>query len=268
MHARIVPAALAAMILGSALAGAVLCALPLAARAAAPQPHLYITTEHSPPSSMRRGGDIVGSATDKIRAIMERSAIAYTIDLLPWKRAYTLALQRTDACVYSTTRTPEREHLFKWVGPTEEGEWVLFARADHAFTLRTLDDARTLRIGTYNGDARDEYLRRRGFLVDSAQDDAANPRKLLMGRIDLWAVGVRAGKAPLLQKGWSDRIVPVLSFHRIGVYLACNRAVPDALVARMNEALAAMKRDGSARRIERRYDGESALMAPLPPPRE
>jgi polar amino acid transport system substrate-binding protein len=48
--------------------------------------------------------------------------------------------------------------------------------------------------------------------------------------------------------------VPVLTFKQIRVYLACNRAVPDALVARMSGALASMERDGSRRAIMHKYD--------------
>jgi ABC-type amino acid transport substrate-binding protein len=121
----------------------------------------------------------------------------YTIDLLPWKRAYTAALERPDACVFSTTRTPEREASFKWVGPIGEADWVLMARADRAFSLRSLDDARGYRIGTYNGDARDDYLRTRGFDVDPAQNDLINPRKLMMNRIDLWAASMQRGSLAL-----------------------------------------------------------------------
>ncbi len=43
-------------------------------------------------------GKVSGSATNKVRAAMERAGIAYTIELLPWKRAYTVAPRRADAC--------------------------------------------------------------------------------------------------------------------------------------------------------------------------
>jgi polar amino acid transport system substrate-binding protein len=54
--------------------------------------------------------------------------------------------------------------------------------------------------------------------------------------------------------GYGDKVVPVLVFNRIRVYLACNRGVPDALVARMNGALEAMERDGTMQGIVHRYD--------------
>lgn len=246
------------------LAIALLFALCTAAAVKA-APQLYIATESSAPSSMVEGGRVVGIGTDKVREIMARAGITYTIALVPWKRAYTAALERPDGCVFSTTRTPEREHLFKWVGPTDEAQWVLMARIGSGIKLHTLEDARRYRIGTYNGDARDHFLRERGFTVDPAPNDMLNPPKLLLRRIDLWAASWRrGGNSVLEQNGWGRNIEPVLVFNRIQVFLACNRAVPDTLIARMNAALDAMGRDGTLRRIERKYGSWAPSTAVTP----
>lgn len=239
--------AIAAFALAGSAAGA-------AVETAPARPRLYITTETSAPSSMLEGARVVGIATDKVREAMQRAGVDYSIELLPWKRAYLAAQQRPDACVYSTSRTPEREGLFKWVGPTAVAEWVMMARADSKLKLRSLEDARGLRIGTYNGDARDAYLRTRGFRVDAANEDLANAGKLLLDRIDLWAASLRSGSTILSRYGYDKKIVPLLVFNRIELYLACNPGVPDAVVARLNAAFESMARDGSARRIERSYE--------------
>ena len=234
---------------------AILLAWPMAHAGDQPvQGVIYITTEYSPPTSMLAGGTVIGSATEKVREAMTRAGVPYSIELLPWKRAYAAALARTDGCVYSTTRTPERERLFKWIGPTDEGEWVLLGRADRRYKLTTLDDARGLRIGTYNGDAREAYLRARGFLIDSAPNDMMNPKKLMMNRVDLWAAGMRKPTTLIETQGWAGQIVPVLTFNHVKLYLACNIAVPNALVERINAAMDSMVRDGTTRRIERKYE--------------
>lgn len=234
---------------------AMLLAASAGALAAAPAvPRLVITAEHSPPASMKVDGQVVGRESEKVREMLARSGYAYTIDVLPWKRAYTMAQRDPYTCVYSTSRTPEREKLFKWVGPTDEAEWVLMGRSGRQYQVHTLDDARKLRIGTYHGDARDEFLRARGFDVDGAPDNAANPKKLMLGRIDLWAVGVRNNDlSALAQFGAPEQLVPVLTFHRVKVYLACNPSVPDAMVERMNAALDAMRKDGAFARLEKKY---------------
>jgi polar amino acid transport system substrate-binding protein len=197
---------------------------------------------------------VIGRETDKIRELMARTGTEYTIDLLPWKRAYMMAQTQNQTCVYSTSRTPEREALFKWVGPTDEAEWQFWGRADHEFPLNTIEDARKLRIGTYIGDARDEYLRSRGFKVEPVSNDLVNPKKLLLKRIDLWAVGMRNGTAGPRQPEWADKVVPLLVFNRVKVYLACNPSVPDQLVERLNAALADMRRDGTMTRLEQKYE--------------
>jgi polar amino acid transport system substrate-binding protein len=218
-------------------------------------PPLIITSEHSPPASMKVGNQVVGREGEKIREMLARSGYAYKIDVLPWKRAFTMAQRDAYTCVYSTSRTPEREKQFKWVGPTDEAQWVLMGRAGRKYQVHTLDDARKLRIGTYHGDARDEFLRARGFDVDGAPDNASNPIKLMLGRIDLWAVGVRNNDlSALAQFAGPEQLVPVLTFHHVKVYLACNPSVPDAMVERMNAALDSMRKDGTFGMLEKKYD--------------
>lgn len=232
-----------------------MCAISLllaSARLAAAD--LYITTENSPPFNMQQGQQIVGSATDKVRELMARAGIGYRIELLSWLRAYTLAQHTPDTCVYSTTRTPERESLFKWVGPLSVNDWVFFGVAGHAFKLAGIEDARPLRIGTYNGDVRDVYLRAHGYNVEAVQNDISNPRKLLLNRIDLWASSSSTGSTMVAENGWTGRIVPLLTFNTVELYLACNPAVPDATIRLLNQTLQKMNRDGTSKSIDRKYE--------------
>lgn len=203
---------------------------------------------------MIAGGQVTGFATEKIRIIMDRVGIDYEIEVLPWKRAYLLAQTQPNTCVYSTTRIPERESLFKWVGPTHENDWTLFGRGDRDYHIATLDDARPYRIGSQNGDVRSEALVAQGFIVDNVQDKLSNPRKLLVNRIDLWVSSMRVGSALIAENGWTGQIVPVLTFKRTEQFLACHPSVPDPLIVKMNAALRAMNSEGVSAAIERKYN--------------
>jgi polar amino acid transport system substrate-binding protein len=216
---------------------------------------LQIATENTPPGSMEQDGRIVGYATDIVREIMRRTYTDYTLRIFPWKRAYALALDNDNACVFSTARTSEREALFKWVGPLEDNEWVLFARADRKLRINSLDDARGMRIGTSAGDARESYLLQRGMQVESTSNVADNPGKLMHKRIDLWASSLKWGTAAIERGGFAGQIVPVLTFNRVKIYLACNPKVSTELVDAMNAAVKAMEKDGSSAAIIRRYAG-------------
>lgn len=221
---------------------------------------LRLTTETSPPFNMMEGDKIVGRATDMVREMADRAKVGITIEMLPWARAYNQALKESDTCVFTTTRTPEREALFKWVGPVGSSDWALYGNAERKLKLGSIEDARPMIIGTYLGDARDEYFRSRGFKVESVSDDLSNPRKLLLNRIDLWAASVVRGSMLVAQNDWTGKVVPLLVFHKVDLYMACHVDLPTALIDRLNAALQTMVRDGTTKAIEKKY-----AHWPLPP---
>lgn len=128
--------------------------------------------------------------------------------------------------------------------------------------MATLEDARKYRIGAYFGDVRGDALAALGFAVDMVRERLSNPRKLLVDRIDLWASSLQVGGNLVADNGWTGQIVPVLTFKRTELYLACNLAVADELIAKMNAALRAMNREGVSAAIERRYKAADAPSHP------
>ncbi|PHV10740.1 hypothetical protein CSQ89_14640 [Chitinimonas sp. BJB300] len=235
---------------------AILCMLSAAVAVQAKETvdELLLTTEESPPFNMMVNGKIVGIAVDKMVEVMSRAKLPYTLEMLPWARAYQMALDKPNVCVFSTTRTAEREPKFKWVGPLALNTWMLYRLVDGNIQLNTLEDARSLRIGTYNADARDVFLRAKGFNVDTAVNDAVNPRKLLARRIDLWATSPFEANSQISANGWSGQIVPALTFNRVELYLACNLGVRNEVVDKLNVILNGMSNDGAAVAIDRRYE--------------
>lgn len=237
-----------------AAAVAAVAARPGAAAETAP---LTITTESYPPFNMQAAdGAVTGLATDIVRAIMARAGQPHDIALMPWKRAYAMARDMAGVCVYSTTRTAEREPLFQWVGPLVENDWVLFGRtggpAGASPAVATLDEARPHTIGGYAGDATALFLMERGFTVDAAPYDSLNPKKLAAGRIDFWATGRLLGQYLAAKEGVSD-VAPILTFRETEMYLACNPGVPAATVDRLNDALASLRAEGALDAIEAAY---------------
>ncbi len=235
-----------------------------AALCAAAKASITITAEATVPAVMMENGRVTGHAAEKVHEIMRRAALPYTMALMPWKRAFTLARTQADTCVFMTTRTPERETWFHWIGPISQADWVLYSRADHPHPIRTLEDARALRIGAYNGDVRGEFLKAQGFHVEFVQNDESNPKKLMLGRIDLWVNSTRSSRAVLARTGLTGKVVPVHTFQLAKLYLACNAAMPLAQMRPMHEALRAMEGDGAYKAIEQRF--EYLQSAPLPQP--
>lgn len=228
--------------------------LPALSAADAMRP-LNLLTDNYPPFNMPgdKPGEVRGLAAEIVQQLLARTGRAYQIRLYPWQRALSAAQNTPDSCVFSTSRTPERESLYSWVGPLAESSWALFAHeADpSAANLHTIEDVRDKRIGSSQGDAIVTWLQSYGYRVDVAPRDDINPQKLLAGRIDFWATGALAGQYLLRQQNITE-IVPRLTFHRSSMYLACNRELPADEVKRLNQELQLMREDGSIGAIYKR----------------
>jgi polar amino acid transport system substrate-binding protein len=216
---------------------------------------LTLTTEEYPPFNMldERTGAPTGITVDKVVELMHRAHEPFTITSYPWPRAYQMALQRDDTCVFSTSRTPERETLFTWIGPLAQSDWAIFARANDTRNPKSLEDVRPYTIGGYHGAATGEYLKLHGYTVDLASNDALNMQKLLRKHIDFWATGELMGKYLIGKAGLSGQIVPLFKFELSELYMACNHAMDPERADRFNRILKDMSRDGSSAAIERKY---------------
>ena len=214
---------------------------------------LLLTTEDADPYNYTTDGGktVVGSATEAVHELFKRANIGYKIALYPWVRAIEMAKSEKDTCVYSTTRTEEREKQFAWVGPIAPNDWVLFAKADSSIKLASLDDAKKYKVGGYRGDAVTLYLQSLKFVMDEATNDDQNAQKLEAGRIDLWATGNLGG--PFVANKMKTKIKPLLTFKKTELYLACNTGVAPDTINKLNATLQAMVKDGTMEKINKKY---------------
>ncbi|WP_103309347.1 MULTISPECIES: ABC transporter substrate-binding protein [unclassified Pseudomonas] len=240
-----------------AFAGATLL---LAGTVRAADTSLVLLTENFPPYNMAKNGknfaqdeNIHGIAVDIVREIFKRADISYSLTLrFPWERIYKLALENPGYGVFVMARLPEREKLFKWVGPIGPDDWIMLAKADSKIALDSLEQARQYKIGAYKGDAIAETLTKQGLKPIVVLRDQDNARKLVNGQIDLWATGDPAGRYLARQEGVTD-LKTVLRFNSAELYLALNKDVPDDVVARLQAALDELRKEGGVDAIMARY---------------
>lgn len=221
---------------------------------------LILLTENFPPFNM--AADLKNYATEEgvqginadiVRELFKRAKLDYSMTLrFPWDRIYKQVLEQPNQGLFSTTFTPEREPLFKWVGPLASTGWVLLAPPGSKLRLSSLEQARQYRVGAYKNDAVSQHLESKGFELTNALRDQENIGKLLQGQIDLWATTDPVGPFLAKQEGVSG-LVTVLRFNDAQLFLALNRQTPDEVVRRLQTTLNEMQRDGSVDAILRRY---------------
>ncbi|KJZ36239.1 ABC transporter substrate-binding protein [Pseudomonas sp. B21-040] len=228
--------------------------------AESPGTDLVLLTENFPPYNMAKNGknfaqgeNIDGIAVDIVREMFKRADVTYSLTLrFPWERVYKLALENPGYGAFVMARLPDRERLFKWVGPIGPDDWIMLAKADSTITLETLDDARKYKIGAYKGDAIAMTLAKQGLKPVVVLRDQDNAKKLVSGQIDLWATGDPAGRYLARQEGVSG-LKTVLRFNSAELYLALNKEVPDETVAKLQAALDQLRKEGKVDEIMARY---------------
>ena len=223
-------------------------------------PDLVLLTENFPPYNMAKNGknfaqdeNINGIAVDIVREMFKRAEVTYSLTLrFPWERIYKLALEKPGYGVFVMARLPDRENLFKWVGPIGPDDWIMLAKADSKISLESLEQARKYKIGAYKGDAIAETLAKQGLKPIVVLRDQDNAKKLVNGQIDLWATGDPAGRYLARQDGVTG-LKTVLRFNSAQLYLALNKDVSDEIVAKLQAALDQLRKEGVVDDIMARY---------------
>lgn len=252
------PCSVGAMIL------AVLLGFAAGAQAAAAESAgLQILTAENPPLNFIEDGEITGLATEVVRALVKRSGTGGNIRVVAWQAGYQALLEQPNVALFSTVMTAERKTLFQWVGPVAVLDTNLYALKGSAARVANLDDARKVnKIATVSQYYSEQMLKAEGFTnTQSYPDREATLRKLLDGTVQLLASSNTEMPAALNKAGASaDDLSNVFTVSTDLVYIAFSKGASPALVARWQDALDEMKRDGSFAKI---YAGW--LPAEIPP---
>lgn len=211
-------------------------------------------------------GTLYGIDVDLMRELGRRTGCAVAFREMPFKRVLIELPNGAIDVSTSVNRTPEREAYARFSAAYYQQSVTLFVKADSLgrYRLKSLPDAEAekFRIGVvggyYYGEEFEALRRQPGFgaMVEEASDHAANLRKLMEGRVQ----GVLSDGAEVIldesrKAGYDGLVVAYpINLPKPGVHLMFSRkSVPADVVARIDEALAAMRDDGSLLAIMNRY---------------
>lgn len=234
---------------------ALLCVLPGAFARAEPY---QIVTEEWAPYNYQQGDQLTGMATDIVRAIMTLTGDGFDIVVVPSMRASHALMSRPKTIMYSMFRTPEREALYKWVGPIAEESIHPYQLAGTPL-VNSLEQLRQApQVTTRHAGLIPDVLEAQGFgnLDKSAASSQQLYRMLLAGRTGLIVGDTDAGvayySAQLAIAPGTLRRVPV-ALYRSALYIAFSKDSDDALVAAWANALEQLRLSGELARIQQRY---------------
>jgi len=216
------------------------------------QAAVTLTTESYPPFIYRNAdGTYGGSSVEQVAALMGKAGIPFTMEIMPWARAITLAETLPMHCAFSAARIPEREDGFKWVTPISISRHVLVRLKGSHVTASTLDEAKRYTIGTHRADFTETLLRERGFpSIDLSSDFEITLNKLLEQRVDMMPMSDNIFEKLKLEGKPVEIALPFSESH---FGMACNKQMPDDMITRMQDGLDALIREKGQDEILQRY---------------
>jgi len=114
----------------------------------------------------------------------------FEVTWLPWKRALFETNKTRNGVFFPLARTPEREKEYVWLGHLGTVESWFYTK-DPKIKINTLEDLKKYRIGFMNGSMREAELKKvfgdKTQNLEGLTEDIENYRKLIYGRIDIWA---------------------------------------------------------------------------------
>ena len=211
-------------------------------------------TEHLPPYSYKKDGQVCGIGPDVLDAAFENigsSKDAHAMQVYPWARAYYLAQHQPNICLLITIRTKMREDLFKWVGPVTDFNLVFITKK--SLQLDTLEDAKKYRIGVPRAAVAHQQLLKHGF-AESQIDPSTNSdflfEKLCKGRVDVLVVNDKTLEIFQSKGIYSDETHRVNFVLNVGDgYIACNPQTPARPLQALQKSINSIAESGELQNI-------------------
>lgn len=224
---------------------------------------LVLMTENYPPFNFSQNDKLQGISVDLIEAMLKNAGSDKSrkdIQLLPWARGYHYLQNEKNACLFATTKTEEREKLFKWAGPISDTTIVLTSRKDRKVSIKTPDDLKKYRVGAVIKDIGEQLLLEAGLTpkaIDSTGGTNAilkSIKKMNIGRMDAFAYEESVLKWELKQQGFDVMQYETVYVLKTGeLYYAFNSETSDQIIHKLQESLDELKRTGEYQKIRDKY---------------
>lgn len=209
-----------------------------------------------PPLAYEEAGELQGVAPEVVREIQSIVGDTNPIYVSPWLRAFEQAKSEPRQALFAIVRIPEREKLFKWVGPIFSEKDYFFKHRESTVEVRSLEDARNVeRIAVRKDGYTHHTLLSKGFTnLDVGPSYNSSYQKLAQGRVDLVLMGERTYYYMTKSAGLDPNLFErtCCEFAESSAWLAFSRDVPDETIAKWQAALDQLKSSGKYDEIMKR----------------
>jgi len=224
------------------------------------QSDLKLMTEEYPPYNFNNEGKLEGMAIELMDEMLKVTSSGLTkddIQLLPWARGYNVVQRDENSCLFSMTRSEQREKMFKWVGPISKTTVVVFAKKSNNIKIEKPEDLTKHTVTAIREDIGEQLLIDKGVFadkIDSSSDAAACINKLFYDRVQLWAYEENVGKWLTKKAGFDpNKLERVYTLTESELHFAFNLKTSDEVIIKFQKALDSIKASGKYDEILAKY---------------
>jgi ABC-type amino acid transport substrate-binding protein len=221
-------------------------------------------TAVTPPLLEKSGEGVEGlsGVFGKIAAakiIKSGKAADFEVIWVPWKRALAETTKFKNGLFLPIARTPEREKEYCWLGHLGTVEsW--FYVTNPKIKIDSLQDLKKYRIGFLNGSMREAELRKTlgadAPNLDGLTEDLGNYKKLVSGRIDIWAAQIevfeKAQENYKLHQKVSPKVYALKKFLDQDVWVVGNVEMAEKLQEKVRAIFKSKKKETEASKVSPR----------------
>lgn len=219
---------------------------------------IKVVTEHLPPYQFIGSNHrLTGISVEIVQAMFQHAKVEAAIEMLPWARAYELALTQKNVMIFSITRSKERQKQFKWVGDfIKQNYYFLRLKSRSDIKVNNIQDVKRYITGVSRDSFEHQLLSKYGFSqqkslhVNVAQLPLVE--MLFDGKIDL-VFGAKINLLGLIDyvKRNRDAVKLVYQINESpgNVSIAFSKQTDDKTVAKFRKAFKAIQANGQLSRI-------------------
>jgi polar amino acid transport system substrate-binding protein len=149
---------------------------------------IKVVTEFLEPYQIKKpDGTLGGFSTDVVKALFEITEDQAEIEVMPWARAYEIALNKPNILIYSIAHTKIRDTKFHWVGALKEERLYFWGLKKH-FTKSDYEVSglKHYKIAVSRNSNSAQYLIAQNFSnIYQLANERQNMNMLFIDRVDL-----------------------------------------------------------------------------------
>ena len=226
-----------------------------------PLDNIIFITENYPPYNFQKENQIQGISVDILKELLKKTHSSNNnIKILPWARGYHYVQTVKNTALFSMVRTPEREHLFKWVGPIMTTTNSLITLKEKHIKIESIKDLHKYKIGVVRDDIGEQLLLNMGIsklqLESTGGIDAIHKliKMLNKNRFDIWSYDYSVARWELKKNDYDINNYEIIyTLNKSELYFAFHKETPKKVIKQLQKALDELKNDKKYQEIIDKY---------------